>query len=81
MTHDPVKKPAHYNFSSIEVISVIKAWKPSYFLGNVIKYIARAPYKGERLQDLKKAEYYLRCEIEMVEQEEKNEDKQALDSK
>lgn len=66
-SHDPVKKPAHYNFSKYEVIKVIEAWKLDYYIGNVVKYIARAPYKGEELQDLKKAQFYLRRKIRLIE--------------
>lgn len=68
--HDPVKRPAHYNFGSLEVIDVIEDWKLGYHLGNVVKYIARAPYKGEELQDLKKALWYLARKIKLVEKQE-----------
>lgn len=61
--HDPVKKPAHYNFGKFEVIDVIEDWKLGYHLGNVAKYIARAPHKGEELQDLEKALWYLQRKI------------------
>lgn len=64
--HDPVHKPAHYNHGEFEVISVIEDWELGYRLGNVIKYVARAPYKGEHLQDLEKAEWYLVREIQAV---------------
>ena len=65
--HDPVKKPAHYNFGSLEVIDVIEDWRLGYHLGNVVKYIARAPHKGEELQDLKKGLWYLQRYIKTVE--------------
>lgn len=65
--HDPVKKPAHYNFGNLEVIDVIEDWRLGYHLGNVVKYIARAPHKGEELQDLKKGLWYLQRYIKMVE--------------
>lgn len=32
-------------------------------IGNVIKYVSRAPYKGAELEDLKKAKWYLEREI------------------
>lgn len=68
--HDPVKRPAHYNFGSLEAIDVIEDWTLGYHLGNVVKYIARAPYKGEELQDLKKARWYLARKIKLVEKQE-----------
>ena len=59
MKDDPVSHPSHYTLGKIEVFDFIKAWDMSFPEGNVIKYVTRAPYKGKRLQDLKKARWYL----------------------
>jgi hypothetical protein len=56
---DPVNHPAHYNSGRIEPIAVIEDWRLGFHEGNVLKYLARAPYKGQRLEDLKKARWYL----------------------
>lgn len=66
--HDPVKKPAHYNHGKYEVIDVIEDWglNDDYYLGNVIKYVARCRYKGEHLQDLEKAAWYLARAIKKI---------------
>ena len=56
---DPINHPPHYTFSRIEAIDVIEAWGLDYHLGNVLKYLARAKYKGRELEDLKKAQWYL----------------------
>ena len=56
---DKINHPAHYTFGKIEPLDVIEDWKLGYHLGNVVKYIARAPYKGTGLEDLKKARFYL----------------------
>lgn len=61
---DPVNHPSHYTYSSIEPIDVIEAWDLNFNLGNVIKYVARAPYKNSALQDLEKAKVYLEREIQ-----------------
>jgi hypothetical protein len=54
----------YYKRGGIEAIDVIDAWGLGYELGNVIKYVARAGYKGTlRLEDLKKARWYLDREI------------------
>lgn len=66
---DLVNHPPHYNAGKFEVIDVIEDWKLPYHLGNVVKYVARAEYKGERLQDLKKALWYLNRYIEKLEKE------------
>lgn len=59
-----VDHPKHYNVGSIEVIDAIEAWKLGFNLGNVVKYVARADYKSNPLEDLKKAKWYLEREIE-----------------
>lgn len=59
MSGDEINHPAHYTFSSIEVIDAIEAWRLPYHLGNVVKYVARAGHKGPALPDLQKARWYL----------------------
>jgi len=61
---DKVNNPPHYNFSSIETIDIIKNSMDDimfhgYLVGNVLKYVVRHKYKGEELNDLKKARWYL----------------------
>lgn len=53
--HDAVNHPSHYTRGKIEVIDFIEDQQLPYHLGNVIKYIARAGYKGDKLEDLKKS--------------------------
>lgn len=60
---DPVNHPAHYKAGGIETIDFIEAKKLNYNLGNVVKYITRADFKGNREQDLEKALWYLKREI------------------
>ena len=61
--HNPIPNvidhPSHYNRGKIEVIDFIEDQGLSFHLGNVIKYIARAGSKGDKLEDLKKARWYL----------------------
>lgn len=56
---DSVNHPNHYNQGTIEVIDFIEDWKLDFSSGNVIKYVARASYKEKRVEDLKKAKFYL----------------------
>ncbi len=58
-----VDHPPHYNAGAVEAIDAIEAWGLGFNLGNVVKYIARAEHKGEALEDLKKAHWYLSREI------------------
>lgn len=60
---EAVDHPAHYHPGTYEAINVIEAWGLGFCLGNVVKYIARAGRKGDRLSDLKKARWYLDREI------------------
>lgn len=56
---DNVNQPAHYKVGGIETIDFIEAKKLGYNLGNVVKYITRADHKGNRKEDLLKAQWYL----------------------
>jgi hypothetical protein len=61
---DNVNHPSHYKTGGIETIDFIEAKNLNYHLGNVVKYITRADHKGDRLENLKKAQWYLNREIE-----------------
>ena len=61
--NDVVNHPAHYKVGGIETIDFIEAKKLAYNLGNVVKYITRAEHKGNRKEDLLKAQWYLNREI------------------
>lgn len=61
-----ITNPPHYTYSSIEPINVIEAWELRFHLGCVVKYICRAGRKGNRIDDLKKARWYLNREIERL---------------
>jgi hypothetical protein len=60
---DLVNHPAHYKVGGIETIDFIEAKKLNYNIGNVVKYLTRADYKGNKLEDLRKAQWYLTREI------------------
>jgi hypothetical protein len=66
---DAINHPEHYggSESTYEAIKVIDAWRLDFCLGNVIKYISRAGKKGSKLEDLRKAQWYLNHEIERLE--------------
>lgn len=64
MLDERVNHPAHYQSDRFEVIDIIEAFELNFNLGNVIKYILRAGKKGDRLEDLRKAQWYLNREIE-----------------
>ena len=61
---DPVNHPAHYTShpSGVECIQVVEHM--GFNLGNAIKYIWRADEKGNALEDLQKAGWYVARELE-----------------
>lgn len=65
--NDPINRPKHYTYGSIEPILVIEDWNLGYHLSCVIKYLARCNHKGNKLEDLKKARWYLDREISRIE--------------
>jgi len=66
---DNVNHPPHYTVGGIETIDFIEAkgLHNHYHLANAVKYISRAPYKKDYLEDIKKAAWYLQREIELQE--------------
>ena len=61
-----VDHPDHYQTSTgLEAIDVIDSFfHDSFHLGNVFKYIARAGKKGDYVEDLQKAAWYLQRELD-----------------
>ena len=62
-----VNHPPHYtsHSSGIETIQITEHM--NFCLGNAIKYILRADLKGNKVEDLKKAEWYINREIARIE--------------
>lgn len=63
---DNVNNPAHYTKGAVETIDLIAYMidpivdpHMAFCMGNAIKYIARAPFKNNKVEDLKKALWYL----------------------
>lgn len=68
---ETVNHPDHYN-QGIEAIDIIESWNLNFSLGNAIKYILRAPYKGSKREDIQKAIWYLERELQRKESKEEN---------
>lgn len=72
---DNVNHPSHYKQGNQETIDIIedlvKAYprKIGYHIGNTIKYICRAPFKNNLVEDLKKARWYLDRAIDNLDKE------------
>lgn len=71
---DNVNSPAHYTQGNIECIDALTAMISGYGDVNdaalswqIVKYIWRHPLKGKPIEDLKKAEFYLKRLIKYME--------------
>jgi len=72
---DMVNSPAHYGNGKVECIEYIEDFLTTeeyigYLRGNIAKYLHRWRWKGKPMEDLKKAEWYLKRLSEVVEDEE-----------
>lgn len=64
--NDPVNHPSHYTNhpSGVECITVVEHM--NFNLGNAMKYIWRAGEKGNLIEDLQKARWYLTRELQRL---------------
>jgi hypothetical protein len=70
MPHDPVNHPSHYTQGGIECIDALEASLGAdgvamFCRGNAMKYLWRAGAKGDLVEDLRKAAWYIAREIEI----------------
>ena len=70
---DMVNHPSHYTSGGVECIDAITAALSKYddpvdswLVGQVIKYLWRAPLKGKYEEDIKKAQFYLNRLVEKI---------------
>lgn len=68
VVRDAVEHPAHYTShpSGVECLAIVRWF--NFNRGNAIKYIWRAGLKGSEIEDLRKAEVYIRDEIQRLEE-------------
>jgi len=66
MGYDP--ELDHYKQQELEPIDVIETYHLGFNLGNVVKYVLRAPFKGNYVGDLEKALWYIAREIRNAEE-------------
>ena len=64
--NDPVNHPKHYTEhpSGVECIEITEHM--NFCVGNAIKYLWRAGLKGEQIEDLRKARWYIDREIARI---------------
>ena len=66
MNHDSVNHPKHYTEhpSGVECVEITEHM--NFCVGNAIKYLWRAGLKGEQVEDLRKARWYIDREIARI---------------
>lgn len=81
---DVVNNPSHYTAGGIEVIDYLRAkLSPEeyrgFLRGNTLKYLSRAGLKGDAVEDLRKARWYLDALIDTYEESPEEEDDETVD--
>ena len=71
--NDPVNHPKHYTAHPSGVESIEVTEHMNFCVGNAIKYLWRAGLKGEQVEDLRKARWYIDREIARILNGEKSE--------
>lgn len=64
---DLINHPPHYTRFPVEVIEI--AENLDFCRGNAVKYLCRAGLKGDELEDLLKAQWYVARAIDKLERE------------
>ena len=69
--YEYVNHPKHYNQGGIELVKIVDAYQLGFYEGNIVKYIIRSGKKpgNNKLQDLKKAQWYLNYLIGLLEKD------------
>lgn len=68
-SNEIIDHPSHYNTGNIEVIDVIEdaGFGEGFVVGNALKYLLRAKHKGNEIDDMKKARWYIDRRIQQLE--------------
>lgn len=59
-----INNPSHYHGKRFECIEIIEDYSLGFHLGNAVKYILRCDKKGSKVQDIRKAIWYLERECD-----------------
>lgn len=77
---EKINHPEHYKGNKYEAIDIIDDYQLGFNLGNAVKYILRAGKKGDALEDLKKAKWYIEHEIcKLMNEQERKKEKEQVD--
>jgi Protein of unknwon function (DUF3310) len=74
---DPVNHPKHYNTGEIETIDFVDQTcrhypgEEAFSIGNALRYLARGPHKNNKIEDVRKAIWYLEHAAELMEEKQR----------
>ena len=68
---DPITRPKHYASHPSGIECIVVTEHMNFCLGNAIKYLWRAGEKGDAIEDLKKARWYIDREIARLDKSKK----------
>jgi len=83
---DKINHPKHYNQGKFETVEIIDDICQFYHgeegaaLGHALTYLGRAPHKGEKMQDLLKAQWWVNHLIEVAQKRNGRVDQEASES-
>lgn len=60
---DNVNHPSHYLKAAVTIEPIELTSRMTSCIGQALQYIFRAPYKGDQIEDLKKAVFYLKKQL------------------
>lgn len=66
ISNDMVNQPKHYNMGNIPVIDFLEDQRLDYHCASAVAYICRARHKGQEVEDLQKAIWYLQRKIAVL---------------
>ena len=70
---EKINHPKHYQGNQFEAIDIIEDYELNFNLGSAIKYILRAGKKDNEIEDLQKAEWFIKRELDRLVTQQLNE--------
>ena len=63
---ETINHPDHYKGNRFEAIDIIEDYELNFNLGSTLKYVLRAGKKNDVIEDLQKAEWFIKRELDKL---------------
>ena len=70
---ETINHPDHYKGNRFEAIDIIEDYELNFNLGSTLKYVLRAGKKNDAIEDLQKAEWFIKRELDRLVTQQLNE--------